>query len=104
MVQLDSSLRLPATSPVMHRQRALQTPDQIVSAYGRTQEDADRSLAKNTEGRVLSKSVVPLCLRRFIRAERTCRYRHLRSMSVSQRQTRGTAAACSGSPRSFSSR
>ena len=43
MVQDDSGLGLPAAAPVIHRQCALQAPDQIVSASGRTQ-DADRPL------------------------------------------------------------
>jgi hypothetical protein len=77
MVQLDSSLGLTAAPSVMHRQRALQAPNQIVSAYGRTQGDTNRPLAKDTTARVLSKSAVSLCLCRFICAERTCRYRRL---------------------------
>jgi hypothetical protein len=88
MVQLDSSLRLTAAPSVMHRQRALQAANQIVSAYGRTQEDTDRPLAKDTAARVLSESAVPLCLRRFIWAERTCRYRRLGSVAVSRRRPR----------------
>jgi hypothetical protein len=41
MVQLDPSLRLASAPPVMHCQRTLETPDQVVSALGRDQ-DADR--------------------------------------------------------------
>jgi hypothetical protein len=82
MVQLESSLGLTTAPSMMHRQHALQAPNQIVSAYGRTQEDTNRPLAKDTAARVLSKSAVPLCLRRFICAERTCRYRRLGSVAV----------------------
>lgn len=66
MVQLDSGLGFTAAPSVVHRQRALQAPNQIVSAFGRTQEDADRPLAEGTAARVSSKSAVPLCLRRFM--------------------------------------
>ncbi|HYM54985.1 MAG TPA: hypothetical protein VES97_06460, partial [Solirubrobacteraceae bacterium] len=44
VIQLDSCLGLPGAPSTMHRQGALQTLDQIVSAFGRAQ-GTDRPLA-----------------------------------------------------------
>jgi hypothetical protein len=63
VIQLDPRLGLPAAPSMMDREDALQALDQIVSAFGGTQE-ANRPPADGATTRLAFRSVVPSCVHR----------------------------------------